>query len=64
MYKPKKKIAKIICNWEERTSYDTTKVNDYVSEEFVWGKKTIDKEQNEVYNADNERTKCSKGGAK
>ncbi len=43
VYKPKKKIAKIICNWEERTSYDTTNVNDYVSEEFVWGKKTIDK---------------------
>ena len=43
VYKPKKKIAKITCNWEEKTSYDTTKVNDYVSEEFIWGKKNIDK---------------------
>ena len=43
VYKPKKKIAKITCNWEEKTSYDTTKVNDYVSEEFIWGKKTIEK---------------------
>ena len=47
VYKPKKKIAKITCNWEEIKSTsngsDTTKVNDFVSEEFIWGKKTIEK---------------------
>ena len=48
VYKPKKKIAKITCNWEQINAYDngrsdTTKVNDYVSDEFIWGKKTVDK---------------------